>query len=118
MEEREFDAFTGGWATGWDVDLFQIWHSSQADLPKGSNMVGFRNAEADEIIEKLRVTFDLAERHELARRFHRIVKDEQPYTFFYVRERYYTWWDRVRRVVFPKTRPLVRASSWWVQSEV
>ncbi len=118
MEEREFDAFTGGWATSWDVDLFQIWHSTQADLPKGSNMVGFRNAEADEIIEKLRVTFDLSERHELARRFHRIVHDEQPYTFFYVRERYYTWWDKVRRVVFPKTRPLVRASSWWVQSEV
>ncbi len=117
MDEREFDAFTGGWGSPWDVDLFQVWHSSQADLPKGSNKVAFRHEEADRIIEELRVTLDLDARIELARRFHRIVHEEQPYTFFYVRERYYTWWDRVRRVVFPKARPLVRASTWWVASE-
>lgn len=117
MDERDFEAFTGGWSTSWDVDLFQIWHSSQADLPKGSNKVGFRNPRADEIIEALRASLDPKERIELAQRFHRIVHEEQPYTFFYVRERYYTWWDRVRRVVFPKARPLVRAASWWVAAE-
>ncbi len=114
MEDRDFDAFTGGWAMGWDVDLYQIWHSSQADLPKASNMIGFRNPEADEIIEALRESFDTEERVALARRFHRIVHEEQPYSFFYVRERYYTWWDEVRRVVFPKVRPLVRPGAWWV----
>ena len=113
MEEREFDAFTGGWAMGWEVDLYQIWHSSQADLPKGSNMVAFRNPEADRIIEELRVTFDPQKRAMLGRRFHRIVHEEQPYTFFYVRETYYTWWKDLRRVVFPKVRPLVRVGSWW-----
>lgn len=114
MEERDFDAFTGGWAMGWDVDLYQIWHSSQADLPKASNMIGFRNPKADEIIEALRETFDTEERIALTRRFHRIVHEEQPYSFFYVRERYYTWWEELRRVVFPKVRPLVRPLAWWV----
>ena len=117
MDEKDFDAFTGGWASPWDVDLFQIWHSTQADIPKGSNRVGFRHKEADQIIEELRVTLEIDERIELTRRFHRIVHQEQPYTFFYVRERYYTWWDRVRRVVFPKARPLVRAASWWVAEQ-
>ncbi len=117
MDEKDFDAFTGGWGAVWDIDLFQIWHSTQADIPKGSNRVGFRHEEADQIIEELRTTLEIDKRIELTRRFHRIVHEEQPYTFFYVRERYYTWWDRVRRVVFPKTRPLVRASSWWVAEQ-
>ena len=32
---------------GWDMDPYQIWHSSQADVPNGSNRVGFRNPEVD-----------------------------------------------------------------------
>ena len=34
MEDREFVAFTGGWGLDFDGDPYQIFHSSQADLPK------------------------------------------------------------------------------------
>lgn len=114
MEEREFDAYTGGWALSWEPDPYQLWHSSQADVPKGSNMVGFRNAEADALIEKLRETFDLRERIRMLRRIHRIIHEEQPYTFFRVGENPVCWWDDVRDVVFSKTRPQVNTLPWWV----
>lgn len=116
MDERKFDAYIGGWALGWDSDPYQLWHSSQADVPKGSNYVGFRNAEADEIIEKLRVTFDEDERVRLFHRFHRIVHEEQPYTFFMVPLAVVCWWDDVRNVVFAKTRPVTSSLPWWVRN--
>ena len=58
LEDKNFDAFNGAWALGVETDLYQIWHSSQADVPRGSNRIDFRNAQADEIIEKVRITFD------------------------------------------------------------
>ena len=114
MEEKSFDAYTGAWALSWETDLYQIWHSSQADVPKGSNMVGFRNKEADGIIEKVRVTFDPKERIELFRRFHRIVHEEQPYSFFLVQRYVYSSWNDVKNVEFSKVRPVANTLPWSV----
>jgi peptide/nickel transport system substrate-binding protein len=114
MEEKRFDAYTGGWATGWDDDLYQIWHSSQADVPKGSNRVGFRSKEADGIIEKVRVTFDEDERTQLFRAFHRIVNDEQPYTFVIARTEPLCMWNDVKDVIFAKVRPAINTLPWSV----
>lgn len=116
MDEKQFDAYTGGWGLGWDPDPFQLWHSSQADVPKGSNRVGFRNEEADRIIEELRRTFDKDERIRLLRRFHAILHEEQPYTFFRVPEGVFCWWDNVKRVEFAKVRPHTLSLPWWVES--
>lgn len=113
-EERDFDAYTGGWALGWDDDPYQLWHSSQADAPKSSNKVSFRNKEADKIIEELRVTFDLKKRTELFHKFHRILYEEQPYTFFRVSMTVYAWQDEVKRVIFKKDRPHADSMPWYV----
>ena len=45
------------WGLGWETDPYQIWHSSQA-VDKGSNFVGFKDAEADKLIEEARKEFD------------------------------------------------------------
>jgi ABC-type transport system substrate-binding protein len=113
-EERQFDAFASAWATPWLVDLYQVWHSSQADLPRGSNSVGFRNAEADKIIEELRTTFDKDARIRLFRAFHRIVDDEQPYTFFMRRVKVHCTWNDVKNVVYSKDVPPENSLPWWV----
>lgn len=79
VDKRDFDSVIMGWQMPPDPDPYQIWHSSQAD--KGSNYVGFVNAEADKLIEDARVTFDTAERIRLYHRFQEILMDEQPYLF-------------------------------------
>ncbi len=118
MDEKKFDAFTGGWGLSWLIDPYQIWHSSQADTPKGSNRVGFRNKRADEIIETLRTTFDDDKRIEMLREFHRIVHQEQPYTFFFAPQSTVAWQPRVENVVINTTRPQFTPLPWYIDPDV
>jgi peptide/nickel transport system substrate-binding protein len=113
MEERKFDAFTGAWVLPWSTDPFQVWHSSQADAAKGSNRVGFRNKQADALIEELRVTLDPAKRTELLRAFHRIVHEEQPYTFMFVPKVPYCHRNTLQNTIYAKERPLADFMVWW-----
>ena len=84
LSDREFESVVMGW--GGDVleDFYQIFHSSQIGN-RGSNYVGFRNAQADAIMEEVRRTFDEDKRNKLSHRLHRILHEEQPYTFLFTR---------------------------------
>ncbi len=82
LRTHEFDACTLSWVGDARGDPTQIWHSSS--IKGGSNYVGFRNAEADRIIEEARVTFDEERRNAMYRRFGAILHDEQPYTILWV----------------------------------
>jgi ABC-type transport system substrate-binding protein len=113
-DERQFDAVTLSWMTPWLTDPYQVWHSSQVDVPKGSNAIGFRNPEADKIMEELRVTFDPEVRNRLLRAFHRIVHDEQPYSFFMTRKKPFCAWKNVQNLTFSKDFPIENSFPWWV----
>jgi peptide/nickel transport system substrate-binding protein len=110
---KDFDAFTGGWALGWEADPYQIWHSSQADQPESSNHVGFKNEEADKIIEEARLTFDTDARVRLFHRFHEIVHEEQPYTFLFSDRAVAIWQPVIRNVVFQPNRPHDISFPWY-----
>ncbi len=79
VHDRNFDACMLAWLMPIMPDPYQLWHSSQAE--DGSNYPGFKNAEADKIMEEGRLEFDPAKRVELYHRFHAILHEEQPYTF-------------------------------------
>lgn len=78
-----FDAVVLGWGMGIDPDLYQIFHSSQAG-PQQLNFVGYASPEADALIVRLRREYDRAEQRALAHRLHRVIAEDQPYTFLYV----------------------------------
>jgi len=78
----DFDAVILGWSMGVDPDLYQIWHSSQSG-PNQLNFVGYQNPETDELIIRIRREYNLATQKELTHRLHRIIADDQPYTFLY-----------------------------------
>jgi peptide/nickel transport system substrate-binding protein len=82
-------------------------------VPKGSNAVGFRNARADALIEQLRLTLDRGARTELLRAFHRIVNEEQPYTFVYVPKIPYCHRNTIKNVTYAKERPSADFQLWW-----
>jgi peptide/nickel transport system substrate-binding protein len=84
LKKYEFDATALGWSSGFQMDPYQIFHSSQAQVAGGSNYVGFMNQRADQIMERARVEFDEAKRNQMYREFHKILYEEQPYTFLYV----------------------------------
>jgi len=78
-----FDALILGWSMGIDPDLYQIWHSSQTN-PQQLNFVGFKNSRADDLIIKIRQEYDIDRQIQYSHQLHRIIADEQPYTFLYV----------------------------------
>ncbi|MEM6531929.1 MAG: ABC transporter substrate-binding protein [Myxococcota bacterium] len=105
IEERSFESYTAAWVMDWEIDLYQLWHSSEADQPKSSNRIGFRSAKADRIIEALRESFDQEERVKLCHEFHALVHELQPYTFIYQRWRPVLYWDHMNEPEFHKVYP-------------
>lgn len=110
----DYDAVIIGWVLSNAIppDNYQIFHSSQA-VEHGSNYVGFRNAEADDLLERYRVEFDAAKRKELYRRFQEIVYEEQPYTFLFSPKELYAWDLRFSGVTWYEGIG-TSASEWWV----
>ena len=83
VDKADFDALILGWSMGIEPDLYQIWHSSQAN-PYQLNFVGFKNKEADDLIIKIRQEYNHEKQVEYCHRLHEIIAMEQPYTFLYV----------------------------------
>ena len=74
----------------------------------------FSEKEADEIIEALEVEFDYDKRVELAHRFHKLVYDEQPYTFFYTRRSPFYWQKKLQGTKAQLTRPYLNVRAWYL----
>jgi ABC-type transport system substrate-binding protein len=78
----EFDAVVLGWSMGIDPDLYQIWHSSQSG-PQQLNFVGYDNPRADDLILRIRQEYNRDSQRQLTRKLHRLIHEDQPYTFLY-----------------------------------
>ncbi len=83
LDKRDFQACMLGWALGWVSDPYQLFHSSQAVAKGGSNYVGWTSKKADKLIEEIRVTMDEEKRRKLYHKFHKLCKEQQPYTFLW-----------------------------------
>lgn len=93
-EDKDFQAVVGGWQMDWDIDYFQLWHSSQVELQGSSNHCGFANKRVDELADKLRLTFTVPERVAIAKEIQAIIHEEQPYTFFRSNVGIFVWQNR------------------------
>lgn len=81
LNRRDFDAITFGWSpSSPESDPYQIWHSDQIE-GQGDNFIQWRNEEADHLIEKGRITLDDQERMKIWHELHRVMHEDQPYTF-------------------------------------
>ncbi len=83
VNTMKFDAVVLGWSMGFDPDLYQIWHSSQAG-PNQLNFVGYDNPEADRLILRIRQEYDRKRQVQMAHELHRVIARDQPYTFLFV----------------------------------
>ena len=114
LRKWEFDAAMVGWGAGWERgDPFQIWHGSQADVPDSSNHVGYRNDEVDKLIEELRETMDKDKQKELYHKIHRLIYDDQPYTFLFSEKATGVMNSRIKNVKFYRLRPCRDSREWW-----
>ncbi len=97
INTRDFDAVSLGWSGGIETDIYQIFHSSQRD-DGGDNMVGYSNPELDVTIDRARQTVDESKRMPLWRKCHRILHEDQPYTFLFRRKGLFFIDKRIKNV--------------------
>ncbi len=83
VDKGRFDAIILGWNILQDPDIFDVWHSSKA-VPGDLNLVGFKNAEVDRLLDEGRSTMDRKKRKAIYDELQVILHREQPYCFLYV----------------------------------
>jgi peptide/nickel transport system substrate-binding protein len=80
LDRRDFDAVSLGWSASVETDPYQMFHSSQMQ-DQGDNRMSYSSPRLDKALEVARVTVDPEERMKKWHEVHRILHEEQPYTF-------------------------------------
>ncbi len=114
VNPRHYESLLLSWNILADPDLSDVWHSSRAE-PGGLNFMGFRNAEADRLLEAAAATLDQDARKALYDRFQEILYEEQPYTFLYVPYSLPIIQARIRGVS-PAPAGIMHNFTWWWDS--
>lgn len=109
--QRDFSANILGWGGAVEEDPQQIWHSSSFEN-RGSNAIGFSNAEVDRLIEEAREDFNEETRNAKYHRIHEILFEEQPYTFLYTGPSLFAQSKRLRNVNTYRIGTYPR--EWWI----
>ena len=84
LNQKDFDAITLGWTSGIEIDIFQMFHSTQT-VEGGDNFMSHRNPKLDRLIDAARAEVDEAARMPLWRQAERVLVEDQPYTFLFRR---------------------------------
>ncbi len=113
LRKKEFDATILGWVADWKSDPYQIWHGSQADEPESSNAIGYVNPEVDKLIDQLRVTVNEKDQIPLYHGIHKLIHDDQPYTFLFAEMSTAALNGRIEGwASYPKLRPHIDTREW------
>jgi len=83
VDQDDFDAIVLAWSgAAINPDKHSTWHSSQTH-PYQQNCVGYESPAADALLTKIRSTYDTEEQIKFTRQLHRLIAEDQPYTFLY-----------------------------------
>jgi peptide/nickel transport system substrate-binding protein len=82
ISQRKFDAMTLGWTGTVEGDPYQIFHSAAIE-DGGDNYTHYINPKLDKLIDEARITMNEDKRMKLWHQVHRILHEDQPYTFLW-----------------------------------
>lgn len=95
--KHEFQAHIAGWGTGTDPDTgWNLWRTEEYN--GGRNYGGYSNPRVDELFAQGRKEFDPAKRKTIYQEIHKIIYDDQPYTFIFNRASTYAINKRIHGV--------------------
>jgi peptide/nickel transport system substrate-binding protein len=116
IDKGEFDAATLAWRLDLDPDIFDTFHSSMTP-PTGLNHVFYGNPSVDSLLVAGRLEFDLAARTAIYHRVHRLIHEDQPYTFVNAVPEKRPIARRIQGVVMSPMGPYdywPGANYWWI----
>ncbi len=109
-----YDAYVAGWRFNGKLDVASIF-GSKAVPPAGGNVVAYRSAEADRLIEAIGAAPDWQRAKDAYAKFARRIHEDQPYTFLYEGKRIAALGPRVRDLTIDvPSDPLARIESCWM----
>ena len=114
---HEFQAYYGAWVTSNDPDQDRGMFHSDA-IEGGANLVSYRNKRVDRLFDKARATFDFAWRQQCYRDIHRLIYEDQPFTFVSVSPSLWAFNKHLRGVRFGPRGPFYwhpGPRDWWVK---
>lgn len=112
VKSKDFDACTVAWGGSIEHDPRQIFHTA-AIADGGDNATSYSNQAFDALVDKARVCMDEKERNAMWKECHRILHEDQPYTFMFNRESVVFVDKRFRNVKDPKVG-VYNYPSWYV----
>ena len=121
VNERNFSMAYMSWSGLLYPNPKSSFHSELADQPNTSNLAGFKNARADELIERELVTYDQEERVKILRELDSILVSSNQYALaWYAPFTRVAYWNRFGHPEFylgkiSDWRYIL--SSWWVSPE-
>jgi peptide/nickel transport system substrate-binding protein len=86
LATRNYDLILTGQHLGYNLDTYSYWHSSQANA-NGLNLSNYKSFSADQIIERIRNTFDNAKKEQSLKELAKVLADDIPAILLY-RPRY------------------------------
>jgi peptide/nickel transport system substrate-binding protein len=109
---RDFDGVVMGWVVEYKLDDMDLFHSERIDQPFAWS--GTHNPVIDELLETMSVTVDRDEALALWSEYQRAVMEEQPYTYFYFRDRLDGVNKRVRGVEMDARGEWLNIREWYI----
>ncbi|MEM7414190.1 MAG: ABC transporter substrate-binding protein [Gemmatimonadota bacterium] len=107
---RDFDGVVMGWVTEFKLDDTDLFHSDRIDQPFAWS--GTSNAEMDRLLVELKGTVDRQDARALWTEYQQVMMEEQPYTFFYFRQRLDGVNNRVRDAVMDARGDWTNIRQW------
>ena len=111
-ELRDFDGVVMGWVVEFKLDDMDLFHSERIDQPFAWS--GTQNSEIDALLEAMSETADREAAMEMWTRYQQVVMEEQPYTYFYFRDRLDGINKRIRGVEMDARGDWVNFREWYI----
>jgi peptide/nickel transport system substrate-binding protein len=109
-----FDAYVAGWRFNGKLD-FQSIFGSKSMPPAGSNVVGYRSAEADRLLAAIGAASNWQQAKDAYAKLARQIHEDQPYTFLYEGKRIAACGPRLKGMTIDvPSDPLARLDSCWI----
>jgi len=114
VDDWDFEATMGAWGLDINGDPSQLWSSSQADLKKSSNFVGYKSRQADALMTAGRLEYDDQKRAAIYQQLHQVIHDDYPVCFLFNPHFIVIMSDRFHNVKIFAPRPCYDVTTWWV----
>lgn len=117
LQARDYDMALAGQSLGYNLDTYSYWHSSQA-TQKGLNLSNYKSFAADQLIEKIRETFNSAEKDSNLKLLAKNIANDVPAIFLY-RPKYILASDNkvqgitLQNLAFPSDR-FINIANWCI----